>query len=357
MDYLRDEQYYIDRYDLLSIESCLRWIEVLKARILKDREEVNDFKLADTKGFVGALGELTLYFRKGEEYRDKEKTINKWKESDRVKQEKYDNTKIPSSVFCENCNWAMEFDGKTLHDFSDEPMRMLFFFRCPKCRKGKGIFEDGEIYKPKKHLCPKCGTELKEERKRNGEVITTIETCGCGYNNKDVWDMKADEERFKKQEDHEKRLLQAFRGEFCLTKEEGDKYVTDHIQTEQFLKHEVERKTKEADPRYQKAKNLKRVKVVELQKIIQDVSNANGFNQLNFDKPEIDKYVIVSFSVQETKVDRSDYDSSRDLRRALTKALEGTNWRLMSDGISNRLGLLYGKIKGYENEDDLMKII
>jgi hypothetical protein len=29
----------------------------------------------------------------------------------------------------------------------------------------------------------------------------------------------------------------------------------------------------------------------------------------------------------------------------------------MSDGISQRLGILTGRIRGYENEDDLVKIV
>jgi hypothetical protein len=76
----------------------------------------------------------------------------------------------------------------------------------------------------------------------------------------------------------------------------------------------------------------------------------------NFDKPEIDRHIIISFSVQDTKAERKDNVAASDLRRALNKALEDTNWRLMSDGIGCRLGLLYGRIKGYESEDELAKI-
>jgi len=102
---------------------------------------------------------------------------------------------------------------------------------------------------------------------------------------------------------------------------------------------------------------LQKIKVFELQKRIQDIITTNGFNQLNFEKPEIDKHVIISFTVQETKSERTDYEACQNLRKAITKTLENTNWRLMSDGIGTKLGLLYGRIKGYENEDDLMKIV
>ena len=316
MKYLENWKYYTDLYDLFTIEDCLNWIEVFKGKLAKDK--VSKKIIASVRpGFVGALGEISLYYKMGDRYKEREKTIKQWMDDDRLKQEKYDTALLSDSVFCPNCNWAMEPDGKTLHDFSSEPLRVLFFFRCPKCHKGRGIFEDGEEYKPRKHICPKCNKELETGQVRKGEVITTTDKCICGYKNIDVWDLKADEEEHKQKQARNEYLLNIYRNEFCLSKEEGEKYVSDRIQTELFLKHDEERKTKEADPRYQKAKNLKKLKVIELQKIIQDVTNANGFSQLNFNKPEIDRYVIISFSVQETKMERSDYDSSRDLRRAL----------------------------------------
>lgn len=329
----------------------------MRGKIEKDRKKIESFKLADIKGFVGALGEIILYFKKGEEYRNKEKIINEWIEKDKIKQDKYDNTKEPMRVFCDQCNWEMELDGKSLHDFSDEPMSMLFFFRCPKCHKGKGVFEDGKIYKPMVEKCPHCGRELNTEKIRKDEVITTNYTCKCGYKDKEVWDLKADEEEHNKKEKHDKFLLKKFRSIFCLSEEEGDKYVSSQLQTESSLKQIEEIKEKEANPKYQKMKELKKLKVGEMQNLIEEIVKENSYIHLNFEKPEIDRFVIIPFTVQDNKTERSDYDSSHDLKRAIIKALETTNWRLMSDGISNRLGMLCGKIKGYESEDDLMKII
>jgi len=329
----------------------------MRGKIEKDKKEIESFKLADKKGFVGALGEYILYFKKGEEYRNKEKTINEWIEKDKIKQDKYDNAKEPTSVFCDRCNWEMELDGKSLHDFSDKPMRMLFFFRCPKCHKGKGIFEDGESYKPRVEKCPDCSKELNTEKIRKDEIITTNYTCKCGYKNTEIWDLKVDEEKHNKKEKYDKLLLEKFRSLFCLSKEDGDKYVSSQLRMESSLRQIEEIKEKETNPKYQKMKELKKLKVGEMQNLIDKTVKENSYICLNFEKPEVDRYVIIPFTVQDNKTERCDYDSSRDLRRAIIKALETTNWRLMSDGISNRLGMLCGKIKGYENEEDLMKII
>jgi hypothetical protein len=76
-----------------------------------------------------------------------------------------------------------------------------------------------------------------------------------------------------------------------------------------------------------------------------------------FDRPEIDKYIIVPFTVQDEDSARKDYDSERVLKRILKKVLEGTNWRLMSDGVDYRLGYLSGRLKGYEHESDLLDLV
>ena len=67
--------------------------------------------------------------------------------------------------------------------------------------------------------------------------------------------------------------------------------------------------------------------------------------------------VYVGFSCLDSKSDRNDYDSRKTLKKLVDSALEDTNWRLMSDGISYRLGYLNGRVKAYEGEEDLKKLV
>jgi len=69
------------------------------------------------------------------------------------------------------------------------------------------------------------------------------------------------------------------------------------------------------------------------------------------------RYVVVPFTVQEADNDRGEYDSKNSLGKLIKKTLEKTNWRLMSEGISYRVGYLSGRLRCYENETDLMKIV
>ena len=78
---------------------------------------------------------------------------------------------------------------------------------------------------------------------------------------------------------------------------------------------------------------------------------------LDFSKPEIGREIIINFTVQDNKTDRGEYDSRIQIQRLIKRTLENTNWRLMSEGINYRLGILTGRLRGYENEEDLIKLI
>lgn len=77
---------------------------------------------------------------------------------------------------------------------------------------------------------------------------------------------------------------------------------------------------------------------------------------LKFETPEIGKDVFLSFTVTDAHP-RGERESSHDLKRLVHKALEGVNWRLMSDGISYRVCILSGRLRAYEKEEDLLKLI
>lgn len=357
MIYLKEKQYYEDLYDLHTIEICIEWVK-LALRKCKEDNAFEKFSEKEKIQGKNILVELPLYFEKGERYRNRERTINEWIEKDKIKQDKFDKTQEPDGIFCKECNWAMTLEGKSLHDFSDEPLRMLFFFECPNCQKRRGIFDDGVEYKSKPRLCPKCGEDLKISYKSENEVSTFTEKCkNCDYKLEDKTDFKFYEKRQKIREERKEYLLNKYREECCLTPEKGDKYVSSQDQFKYSIDRIEEQKKKEDNPKYQKAIKLKKLKVFDLQKLLKETLEKEKYVELSFDKPEITRDVIIPFSVQESNTSKSDYDSQNNLKKLIVKTLEDTNWRLMSDGISQRLGILSGRIRGYENEEDLMKII
>ena len=87
------------------------------------------------------------------------------------------------------------------------------------------------------------------------------------------------------------------------------------------------------------------------------VLEKEDYIQLEFSQPEIGQYVIISFTVQDKKSKREEYNSKNELKKLVNKTLYNTNWRLMSEGVDYRLGILSGRLKGLEREEDLIKSV
>lgn len=85
MNYLRDEQHYIDRYDLFTVEACLRVIDFWR-KAYKDttkNKKLKGISKEDKEKGLGYFLNWELYGTQGEKYRRKKETIQKWIEEDR----------------------------------------------------------------------------------------------------------------------------------------------------------------------------------------------------------------------------------------------------------------------------------
>jgi len=108
---------------------------------------------------------------------------------------------------------------------------------------------------------------------------------------------------------------------------------------------------------YDKLAKIKKLPVAGLKKLLVPKLEKAEYIKLEFSKPEMSRDVVVEFTVQDNKEDREEYDSRSQLKKLLKQTLEKINWRLMSEGIYYRLGILTGKLRGYENDEDLLKLI
>ena len=137
--YLKEEGYYSDLYDLGTIEECIRIQEYCK----KVKEGLQE---EEKRGISLGL-EICLYSVKGKRYRDRRTVIQGWKEDDRRRDEKLQNTEEPKGMRCSVCSGDMEAIFKDLYDLDGGALRVLFFFECPGCGKRKDVFDNGRHYK------------------------------------------------------------------------------------------------------------------------------------------------------------------------------------------------------------------
>ena len=108
---------------------------------------------------------------------------------------------------------------------------------------------------------------------------------------------------------------------------------------------------------YDAVKEMKKPKIAELVPLLAPVLEKAGYIEFHLDKPEMGRDVYVGFSCLDSKPERNDNDSRKTLKKLVDSALSDTNWRLMSDGISYRLGYLNGRVKAYEGEEAMKELV
>jgi hypothetical protein len=163
---------------------------------------------------------------------------------------------------------------------------------------------------------------------------------------------KIPDEKFYKFIQKQKKWLEEYVGAVKKLCQEKPLEVKQFINLTKSIEERI--KNKEL---YEELAKIKKLTVAELQKLLAATLKEKGYINLEFSKPEIKKDVIIEFTVQDNKTDRGEYDSRIQLQRILKKKLEVTNWRLMSDGACYRLGILTGRLKGLESEEDLLSLI
>ncbi|OGY35228.1 MAG: hypothetical protein A3D99_00975 [Candidatus Andersenbacteria bacterium RIFCSPHIGHO2_12_FULL_45_11] len=353
--YLQLEQHYIDIYDSGTIDYCRRFEKGFQAKVDKLLPKKRPTTTKKSQEHPGGVVAVALYFYSGERAVKKEETIQKWMQEDQARDEKLATAEPPNNILCSSCGKAMTCETKDLYHAYEFPLRVLFLFRCQPCNKGRGVFDDGKEWKMPKKVCPKCSAVLQEKNSRNNKAIITLYTClNCPYKEKEVFTLSSPPQK----EEPEDPYFERDRARFCFTKEQTSHYADFTIKLENVTKMfgESKKLDKHKDV-YDAADQLQKLTIDQLEKTLITVMTKNGYIKLELGKPEIDKYVIIPFTVRDAKPDREHRSSEIDLRRLLRTTLEPTSWRLVHDGVSYRLGILSGSLKGYEQEEDLVRLV
>jgi len=349
--HLKPDKYYSDLYDRFTIEECKYWEDKKSIDDSPSIKDKNSGKAKIKREFsIKVLIPTILHFVKGERYKKKAETIRDWTRRDQAKDDLLASA-VPPKAECLICGSDLIPNFRDLHDgWLDKEDRVLFMYDCPnRCLPRRAFFDNGEEWKPKPLLCPKCKTEMNRSHKKETNKITTIYTCPeCGYKEKDTLDLNRKSEKVDPNFESDRR-------KYCLSDEEGGKYISWITNFRELMEKIKDREeNKEA---YKAVSKIKKLKINDLEKLLTSQLKKNGYIKLKFNDPEIAKDVIVSFSVRDEKPEREEYDSRNQLRKLINKILKNTNWRLMSKGINHRLGILTGRLRGYEREEDLLKLV
>lgn len=360
--HLQERKFYEDIYDKHTVESGRRgmvhyekFYTELEAKLPKD-------DTIDRPGnaiLLNAFYMQTVGLELLERYENREQYISDWMAKDEAKDDQIASARLNEEPYCQHCSkQGLRIIDKSLMHRSKtykigDPEEVLFMLHCPHCDKNSAFWEDGIAWKAKPTVCPKCKSEVTSKTTKTKNAITIIYTCtSCKNSFRDKMDL-----RDKKEEpdpDFDKD-----RAHFCL----WDKEFREHVFAtkkgfEDMARLGKEMKEKEDNKDvYDAIKEMKKPKIAELSTILAPVLEKAGYIEFSLDKPEVGRDVYVGFSCLDSKSDRSDYDSEKTLKKTIEAALKDTNWRLMSDGISYRLGYLSGRVRAYEREEDLKNLV
>lgn len=358
MKRLKNREYYEDLYDRLTVECGRRNTETFNDLYDKFFEIMPD----EPRNSLRAVLHLNLIYMLfvGNElldrYDKREDDIREMMAKDEAKDRQVVDAHLTTEPVCQHCQaTGLRLTDKMLchRDSFDELEEVLFILKCSKCQKNSAVWSDGNPLEPRKTSCPKCSAGMEENDNRRGNVITTTYTCSsCGHQYKSKLDFTPKKEEIDPNFETDRTI-------YGLHDEKVQQELRDaKWRYEEMARLGKEWKEKEENIHiYDAIAELKKPKIAELMPLLQSKLEKAGYAEFSLDKPEIGKIAYVSFNCLDSKSDREDYDSRKTLQITIRKALSGTNWCLTSDGISYRLGYLTGRLRAYEEEEQLKKLV
>lgn len=232
---------------------------------------------------------------------------------------------------------------------------ILIMFECDNCNKRQALWQDGTEWEGAKHECEKCGGKTTSKHTKKNNVITSTETCEkCGHVKTETLDLSDS----KKEPEPVDPYLELDRKRFVFEKDMMFKYDQKlrHFERMAKLHATAEDKVQHVDV-HDGIKQVKKLKIVQLKELLEPIFTKEGYSDFKLGDPQIGREVSLEFSCLDTKDDREEYDSKKTLHKAIEKVLEETNWRVMSAGVSYRLGFLTGSLRAYESEEEIRKLV
>lgn len=362
--HLQERQYYEDLYDRHTVEDARRGMVYYDDFFGKFEKKLSKDDKIDRPGnalllnlfYMQTVGDGLL-----DRYENREQRIKEWMDGDEAKDNQIATARLAEEPYCHHCGkQGLRITDKSLmhrkeNSKYDDPEEVLFMLHCPRCDKTSAFWEDGTAWKPKPTLCPKCKAAMTHKTIKSKTAITFTYTCpSCKHSYKDKLDLRDKDKKEQPDPDYDKD-----RAYFCL----WDKAYREKLfEIRQGLigMAELGKKFKEKEDNkhiYDAIRELKKPKIAELTPLLALALEKAGYTEFHLDKPEVGRDVIIGFNCLDSKSDRGDYDSEKTLKKTIEKALADTNWRLMSDGIHYRLGYLNGRIRAYEQEEDLKQLV
>lgn len=344
--YLKPKEYYENLYDRTTVGGARRDMELFTKLYNKwfefmPEEKPTSFRSAfHLNGLYMQLVGNHLLTR----YDERDGYIQQMMLRDEAKDSRIADARLAHEPVCIHCKKI----GLRIHDkdlYSREGSEdVLLMLECTHCQKMSAYWEDGGRWELPPTPCPKCRTAMDKADLRRGKVITTTYRCSaCQYTYEHTLDLRIEEKK-PDPDFEEDRYTYCFHDPKSLEEHRNAKQRYDGLIK---LSTELREREKNKDA-YEAAAKLRRLTIVELKDLLSPILEQEGYAEFSLEKPEMGRFVVAPFSCLDSKSGRSGYESRKTLKKKLADALADTNWRLMSDGTSYRLGYLTGRLRAHE---------
>jgi len=324
--YRKSDEYYHDQYDRHTIEG------------LKEYETLMGIKLNDEpKNLQDKMKQVRVQDYAIQSAREKRATIEGWKQKDEQRDRMIARHPVPMPPTCLCGKTMLFFD----YDFFGPQDDIHFIYTCKKCRNKNQIIDQyGEAYLPPAKSCSYCNGNLVSKVTKSKGKIILVDTCeDCDRAETLEFDIPKPI-KLKPIDENE-------RAYYCTDIEHRRTFYED-LKALVDLADEIKVK-----PDLSKIEMLK---LPQLERRLSEMLHKSNFYKLTLQQPKISDVITVVFSVEDNS-DRSDRQSSKELKRLLTAEIQRTNWRLMSTEIVSRMGYLSGQLKGFDQSEHLNKLI
>lgn len=362
--YLKDNQYYIDLYDKFTIERCRSGERMVNDTFKEMEKDVSVKEITDHHaGWY--LHYSIFYFQLVESVAVQrqercQKAIDEWMNRDSKKDSRLESAQLTKPPYCRNCGKDTvlihkDYMSRECTDSPESEDGILFMFECKYCNKRLAFWQDGTEWEGSKAYCEKCNTVMDSKDEKNDKMITTTYICPkCGYK----YNVALDLSRTITEKDPVDPFYELDRKRFCLDEARVNKIKQKSLQLDRMKNLYIKQIDQSENSHiYDAVKEIEKLKIAQLTDVLRPVIDKESYKEFKLGEPQFEREVTITFSCLDSKSEREEYDSKKDLQKVIVKTLEDTNWRLMSDGVDYRLGYLNGRLRAYETEEDLQKLV
>lgn len=342
MKYRKPDQFYIDRHDQITIKCCKEKYEEHLSKLL--------IQAGDNHFRRDAAENTVEYFVKFQYclcfWREKTITIKKWIQDDERKDNLVEAFVPPAGLKCRTCSETITSSDH----FFDQNEELVLIMSCRQLEHPRVfIYSNGDSVIKEKPKCPDCGSNLNTKTEKGKDRFTFNTACTqCSYVETETFELPVELPPIDEDE----------RTRYCFTDEYGAKVEVDFERIKELAGLAQEIQMENQHPGLWEVINqIQKLTISQVESLIAKELHSKGFVKLNFESPQLDRHIIVPFTIQDAQ-SREQRKSVLKVAKALKEVLLLTNWRLIDpqNSLEHRLGIISGRLKAFETDEDIQKL-